>query len=98
MTPNEKKELELSIPEGVSLPAGFEDRERARFPESLIVLAKYKRLIVYFTFSVAVVTAIITLFLPKSYTANARIVPPQQNQSIAAAMLGQLGSFAPFLS
>ena len=98
MTPHEKKELELPLSEEVPLPQAFDDHEGTRFPGSLIVIARHKRPITYFTLGVGVVTAIISLFLPKSYTANAKILPPQQNQSIAASMLGQLGSLAPLLS
>ena len=35
-----------------------------------------------------------TLLWPPTYTATSRIMPPQQNQSSATALLGQLGSIA----
>lgn len=100
MTPQENKELEFAVPDEVSvLPQGFEEKEGRRdFPESLIVLAKHKRRIAYFTAGVAVLSAVISLLLPKWYTANAKILPPQQNQSVAASMLGQLGPLGPLLA
>lgn len=60
----------------------------------LIVLAKYKRLVLGLPFAAAVLAAVISLLMPNIYTATARILPPQQSQSTAAAMLGQLGALA----
>ena len=60
----------------------------------LIVLAKRKKQIFKFTASVAVASLIISLLLPKIYTASTTIMPPQQSQSSAAAMLGQMGGLA----
>src|SRR5579864_9207041 len=99
MTPQEKKELELAIPDEVPvLQQGFEEKEERRdFPESLIVIAKHKRLIGSLVIGAAVLSAVISLVWPKSYTATARILPPQQNQSIASTMLSQLGGLAPLL-
>jgi len=98
MTPQEQRELDAASAEEVSPGHVFDGRERRQFPESLIILAKRKGFITYFVGSVAVLTAAISLVLPKSYTANAKILPPQQGQSIASSMLGQLGSLAPLLS
>jgi tyrosine-protein kinase Etk/Wzc len=71
------------------------DVETARFPEPLIVLAKHKAFILKFV-GLAIVLALVTvLLLQKSYTANAKILPPQQNQSIStSAMISQLGPLA----
>jgi len=60
----------------------------------LIVLAKHKKLVLGLPFIVAVVTALITFLLPNIYSATARILPPQQNQSSAMALLAQLGGVA----
>jgi tyrosine-protein kinase Etk/Wzc len=59
--------------------------------EPLIVVVKRKSLIMTLVVGVAVLTAIVSLLLPKYYTANTKILPPQENTSIASAMLGQLG-------
>ena len=59
-----------------------------------IVLAKHKKLIFGLPFLAAVITAGITLLMPNWYTATTKILPPQQSQSSAAAMLGQLGALA----
>jgi uncharacterized protein involved in exopolysaccharide biosynthesis len=60
----------------------------------LIVLAKRKRQIFRFTAGMAILAVIISLILPKIFTASTTILPPQRNQSSAAAMLGQLGALA----
>jgi tyrosine-protein kinase Etk/Wzc len=60
----------------------------------LIVLAKHKKLILGLPFAAAVLAAGITLLMPNIFTATTRILPPQQGQSTAAAMLGQLGALA----
>lgn len=60
----------------------------------LIVLAKRKKLIVGLPLGAAVLAAAISMALPDVYTANARLLPPQQAQSGAAALLSQLGGLA----
>lgn len=56
----------------------------------LLVLAVYKRLIVGGTTLVAALAAVASLLMPNIYTGTAIILPPQQAQSSASAMLGQL--------
>lgn len=58
----------------------------------LIVLAKHKKLILGLPFAAALLAAAVSLLMPNVYTATARILPPQQGQSTASAMLGQLGA------
>ena len=59
-----------------------------------IVLAKHKRLVLGLPFGAALVTAAIVTILPETYTASAKILTPQQSQSSAALLLGQLGGFS----
>ena len=61
----------------------------------LIVLSRRKRLILYMTLATAAAAAIVVLLVPNRYTATATILPPQQNQSLAASMIGQLGALGP---
>jgi tyrosine-protein kinase Etk/Wzc len=70
------------------------DDEEISLLDLLIVLAKHKKLILGVPFGAAVVAAGISLLMPNIYTGVTRILPPQQNQSTAAAMLGQLGGLA----
>jgi uncharacterized protein involved in exopolysaccharide biosynthesis len=58
--------------------------------ELLLVLAREKKPIVLGTLGAAVLAAIVVFIVPKSYTATATILPPQQNQSVLSAMLGQM--------
>jgi tyrosine-protein kinase Etk/Wzc len=58
----------------------------------LIVLGQRKRSIFLIASVFAVIAIIVSLILPKSYTATATLLPPQQNSSIGATLAGQLGS------
>ena len=60
----------------------------------LIVLAKYKKLVLGFPFVVAVLAAGISLLITPIFTATTTILPPLKNQSSASAILGQLGGVA----
>lgn len=69
-----------------------QDEEEINLLDLLIVLAKNKKQIVGTALVVAMLTAGISLILPNIYVANTKILPPQQAQSSATAMLGQLGA------
>lgn len=56
----------------------------------LVVLAAYKKMILGGTAVVAGIAVVTSLMLPNIYTATATILPPQQGQSSASAMLGQI--------
>ncbi len=58
----------------------------------LIVLAEHKRLILCVTAGFAVVAVIVSLLLPKSYTATVTLLPPQQNSSLSSQLAAQFGS------
>jgi tyrosine-protein kinase Etk/Wzc len=57
----------------------------------LIVLAMRKALIVTATLGAALIAAVVSLLWPHTFTATSRLMPPQQTQSLATAVLGQLG-------
>lgn len=59
--------------------------------EQLIDLGRHRRALAIWPLVGALVAAIVSLILPKWYTATTRILPPQQSQSTAASMLSQLG-------
>jgi tyrosine-protein kinase Etk/Wzc len=59
--------------------------------DCLIVLVKHSRLIILTTVAVAVLTYVILLILPNTYTATARILPPQQKLTTSAQLLNSLG-------
>ncbi len=58
--------------------------------ELVLVLAREKKPILLGTLGAAVIAGIIVFVVPKSYTATATILPPQQNQSVLSTMLGQV--------
>ncbi len=60
----------------------------------LIILAKRKKSIFFFTFGAAVLAVAVSYLLPDLYQANTKVMPPQQNQSSASALLSQLGGLA----
>ncbi len=65
------------------------------FPEPLIVVAKRRHFILKFVGITVILALAIVWFWPNSYTANVKILPPQQTQSMAsAAMASQLGPLA----
>lgn len=68
------------------------DEEEINLLDLAIVLAKHKKTILGVPFAAAILAAGISLIMPNIYTGTARILPPQQSQSTAAAMLGQLGA------
>jgi uncharacterized protein involved in exopolysaccharide biosynthesis len=74
-----------------SLP---DDEDEISLLDLLIVLAKHKGMILKATTAVAVLSAGFALLMPNVYTGTARILPPQQSQSTASAMLNQLGGLA----
>ena len=58
----------------------------------LQVLANHKIRILQVTLGAALLALIVAMLLPKMYTATTTVLPPEQNQSSATAMLGQLGA------
>lgn len=73
--------------------------ETADAPESpvlgaLIVLAKRKRLLIGLPLLVAAAAISISLALPNIYRANTKILPPQQAQAGAGALMAQLSGVA----
>lgn len=64
------------------------------FLDLALVLTKHKRLIFGLPLLAAALAAGITWLLPNVYESTARILPPQQSQSTAAVMLGQLAGLS----
>ncbi|MFZ0305791.1 MAG: Wzz/FepE/Etk N-terminal domain-containing protein [Terracidiphilus sp.] len=62
-----------------------------RLLDFLIILAARRKLILWFTAGVTILTVITVLLLPSQYTASTLVLPPGQNSSMSSALLGQLG-------
>ncbi|MDE2344726.1 MAG: lipopolysaccharide biosynthesis protein [Betaproteobacteria bacterium] len=72
----------------------MDDEDEISLLDLAIVLAKHKRRVAALTAGAAVLALIVSLLLPKIYTGTTRILPPQQAQSTASAMMAQLGGLA----
>lgn len=75
-------------------PIAEERDDKLSFLDLLIVIAKHKTVVIAAPLLFAVITALLSLLLPNQYTSSTKILPPQQSQSGASAMLSQLGSVA----
>ena len=87
----EKGRIDLDLPpkiEGETTRS--REEERVYFLDLLIVLAKHKKFIAWFVFAAVAVSVSVSLLLSPSFTASTRILPPQQDQSTASVLLGQL--------
>lgn len=92
----EKAEVHVRVAEEVSPVEHSEQAEIIRFPEPLILLAKRKSFILKVAGVAAILSVTTVLLLPNTYTAKAKIMPPQQNQSMGAiaALSQQLSPLA----
>jgi len=57
----------------------------------LLVIARYKKMIFFTTFGVAILAVLVTLLMPNIYTAKAMIVPSDDDKSGMGVLLSQLG-------
>ena len=85
---------EHAHPGSPALAAGRakKDEDEISLLDLLIVLAERKHIILWVTVTFAVVAAVISLILPKQYTASVALLPPQQNSSMGSAIASQLGN------
>jgi uncharacterized protein involved in exopolysaccharide biosynthesis len=58
----------------------------------LIVLAERRRTVFWTTAGFAIMAIVVSLLLPKWYTATVTLLPPQQNSSLSASLASQLGN------
>jgi tyrosine-protein kinase Etk/Wzc len=83
-----------SVPDSNLQPTTPGDEDTISLLDLLIVVAKYKVSIVIVPLGSACLAVVVSLLLPNIYTGTATILPPQQSQSAAAMVLGQLGGLA----
>lgn len=74
--------------------SAIEEDDSISLIDMIAVLARHKRLLIGLPLLAALVGLGISFILPKIYTARTVLMTPQQSQSGAAAMLGQLGALA----
>ena len=66
--------------------------------DMLIVLAERRWTILWITLAFSVVALLLSLVMPKSFTATVVLMPPQQNTSLGSAIAAQLGSLGSMAS
>jgi tyrosine-protein kinase Etk/Wzc len=86
--PPVEQETEIPISPPPQLPR---QEDEISLLDLLITLASRKWMIVKITAVFGIVALLISLVLPKRYTAEAIVLPPQQNSSFASTLASQLG-------
>jgi uncharacterized protein involved in exopolysaccharide biosynthesis len=76
---------------------GVKEDDEISLLDFLIVLAERKHIIFGVTAGFAILAAIISLFLGKSYTGTVTLLPPQDNSSMSA-LSSQMGGLSALLS
>ncbi len=74
--------------------SGVERESSADLLDYLILFAKNKGIILKVTLACAAASIVIALLIPNTYQSETKLLPPQQNQSVANMMLGQLAPLA----
>ncbi len=80
----------------VTPPGGSSAADGGWVLDSLIVIAKRKKLVAVISGGTTLMCLTVALLLPNVYTGTAKLMPPQQSQSSAAMLLGQLGGLGLF--
>jgi tyrosine-protein kinase Etk/Wzc len=62
--------------------------------DTLRLMVRHRRILVVVGTCAAVIAAVVALLTPPTFTATARLLPPQQNQSLASLFMGQTGNSA----
>src|SRR3954467_735128 len=81
----EPSDSDTSLPE----PSGLLDLS--------LLLAKNKRIVGLITLACVIIGAAGSLLIRNTYTAQSKILPPQQNQSALTALFGQAGGLSSLL-
>jgi tyrosine-protein kinase Etk/Wzc len=76
--------------------AGIESvgRSEPDWIDLLLVLARRKKAILQITVAVALLAILVSLLLPKMYTATTTILPPEESESSLTSMLGQFSALS----
>jgi uncharacterized protein involved in exopolysaccharide biosynthesis len=95
MMPSEMREVHLDPEENTAKAqfAGDDEKGKSHFLDPLVTLAKHKTLVVALPLLVGVIAAVISLVLPATYTAETKVIPPQ-NALNSTGILNQLGPLA----
>jgi capsule polysaccharide export protein KpsE/RkpR len=64
---------------------------QVQIPDFIIIFAKYSRMIILVSATVAILTYLVLFILPNKYTAKASLLPPQQNLTMSGQLLEIMG-------
>jgi tyrosine-protein kinase Etk/Wzc len=76
------------------MPSSINQDADVSLLDYLLVLSKHSRLILYVSAAAGLLTLLILLLVPNKYTATARFLPPQTNQTLSGQLLDELGGTA----
>jgi uncharacterized protein involved in exopolysaccharide biosynthesis len=89
---SEVQEHAAPLPDAYAASHATGPEDEISLLDLLIVLAERKRTIFWVTLGFAIVSIVVSLILPKQYTATVILLPPQQNSSLSAQLASQFGS------
>jgi tyrosine-protein kinase Etk/Wzc len=78
----------------MAAPVNEEENGGVQLIDFFIVFAKRKRMVLAVPLLAVALALAVVFMMPRYYVANAKLLPPQQAQSGAAALLSQLGGVA----
>jgi tyrosine-protein kinase Etk/Wzc len=73
--------------------ADDDEKGKSHFLDPLVTLTKHRTLVLALPLVIAAITVVLALVIPPTYTAETKIVPPQ-NASSSSSILNQLGPLA----
>jgi len=91
-TTSTEREPVVSPSEHRKAEGGPTENDEISLLELLTILAERKGLILRITVASAILALVVSLLLPKRYTATVTLLPPQQNSSLSTALAAQLGN------
>jgi len=83
-----------NLTEAAPTPQARDDEDEISLLDLALVLATYKKRIIACTVGAAALSVGASLMIPNVYTGTTKVLPPQQGQSGAAALLSSLGGLA----
>src|ERR1039457_437220 len=72
--------------------------ESVNLLDYLAIIVQYRRMVVFTTVAIFVVSIVISLQLPKVYSSTSRILAPQQDMGLMGLVMGQAGAGASLAS
>ena len=85
----------IALENGMAAPELRPESESRNEPDTievLLVLAREKNRILQIILAAALLATVVSLLLPKMYTATTTLLPPRQKQSALNLMVGQIGA------